>query len=90
MTAAMQNQENNFSTTAQCANLGGTDTGSELSLPLGDKDHLRALPLELRERIYLYCGFPVGSEWYHACESLVVSTYSLHSYVHLHHATVVS
>lgn len=36
-------------------------------------DRLTTLPLELRERIHLFLGFPVVKEWYHAREDRIVS-----------------
>lgn len=39
-------------------------------------DRLMGLPVELRQRVYLFCGFPVAQEWYHACNDDVVSVTS--------------
>lgn len=36
-------------------------------------DRLQALPLDIRKRIYFFCGFPIGQEWYHSCENQIVS-----------------
>lgn len=36
-------------------------------------DRLLALPPDIRKRIYFFCGFPIGREWYHSCESRIVS-----------------